>query len=624
MSYEVLTQKWRPHRFSDVVGQEHVITTLKNQLLNDRIGHAYLFSGPRGTGKTTVARILAKAVNCQNREFETDFSHEKSAEPCNKCETCLAISNSTSFDVTEMDAASNRGIDEIRSLREKVKLAPSLCQYKVYIIDEAHMLTTEAFNALLKTLEEPPEHVIFILITTERHRILKTILSRCQDFEFRFLSHSQITSHLKKLCESENFSVTDDGLELIAQKSEGCLRDAQNLLEQLFAASGQNKELDLDNVSRLLGFGSISLLSNLTEQIIDQNIQDCLKLVNQLAEQGADLSQCLRSLITDFRSLRLLSVSSQLEEIIDVSNTRLEWMKSQTENVSLERISKIVKILMKAEGDIKQHGYELINFESALIEACSIQEGFKLTEAFKKLTEIQGMLEEMSRSQKSNLSVPQPDATTSPSVSLGSPATRTTKDPNRLVYDLPEPLYELSPEKVVERLINLLNKDGHVELVYDIERRKEAKIEDNKLILVFSSSAWSDGVKRERSIIEDTILKAVKLSNSTIDEHEDSDEDNDLQVLPTPDGRNVATEVQQHNPAARSFEDRYTAPYQENNVALSEAERPEPSNVDMTIVEEHNNQPSKHQLFAKVTQDKIVSYVIKKFKGILIDVKPKD
>lgn len=618
MSYEVLTQKWRPHRFSDVVGQEHVITTLKNQLLNDRIGHAYLFSGPRGTGKTTVARILAKAVNCQNREFETEFSHEKCPEPCNKCETCLAISNSTSFDVIEMDAASNRGIDEIRSLREKVKLAPSLCQYKVYIIDEAHMLTTEAFNALLKTLEEPPEHVIFILITTERHKILKTILSRCQDFEFRFLSHSQITSHLKKLCGSEDFSVTDDGLELIAQKSEGCLRDAQNLLEQLFAASGQNKELDLDDVSRLLGFGSISLLNSLIEQLIDQNIQDCLKLVNQLAGQGADLSQCLRSLITDFRSLRLLSVSSQLEEIIDVSNTRLEWMKSQTENTSLERISKIVKILMKAEGDIKQHGYELINFESALIEACSIQEGFKLTEAFKRLTEIQGMLEEMSRSHKSNLSVPQPDATTNSSrsnVSLGSPATRATSDPNQFVYDLPEPLYELSPEKIIERLINLLNKDGRVELVHDIERRKEAKVENNKLILIFSSPAWSDAVKRKRSIIEDMILKAAKLSNSPIDEHEDSDEDNERLALPIPDGQNAGTEVQQHDSVARSFEDRYTVPYQENS---------ELSNVDTTIVEEHNNQPSKHQLFGKATQDKIVSYAIKKFKGILIDVKPKD
>lgn len=616
MSYEVLTQKWRPHRFSDVVGQEHVITTLKNQLLNDRIGHAYLFSGPRGTGKTTVARILAKAVNCQNRELETEFSHEKTAEPCNKCETCLAIFNSTSFDVTEMDAASNRGIDEIRSLREKVKLVPSLCQYKVYIIDEAHMLTTEAFNALLKTLEEPPEHVIFILITTERHRILKTILSRCQDFEFHFLSHSQITSHLKKLCCSEDFSVTDDGLELIAQKSEGCLRDAQNLLEQLFAASGQNKELDLDDVSRLLGFGSISLLNSLIEQLIDQNIQDCLKLVNQLAEQGADLSQCLRSLITDFRSLRLLSVSSQLEEIIDVSKTRLEWMKNQTENTSLERISKIVKILMKAEGDIKQHGYELINFESALIEACSIQEGFKLTVAFKRLTEIQGMLEEMSRSQKSNVSVRnfnEPDATTDGQ--RYTPMTRATSEPNQFVYDLPESLYELSAEKIVEKLINLLNRDEHVELVHDIERRKEAKVENNKLILIFSSPAWSDAVKRERSIIEDMILKAAKLSNSPIDEHEDSDENNERLALPIPDGQNAGTEVQQHDPAVRSFEDRYTVPYQENS---------ELSNVDMTIVEEHNNQPSKHQLFGKATQDKIVSYAIKKFKGVLIDVKPKE
>lgn len=613
MPYKVLTQKWRPQRFSDVVGQNHVVTTLKNQLLNDRIGHAYLFSGPRGTGKTTVARILAKAVNCKNREIETEFIHEKSAEPCNKCDICEAITNGSSFDVTEMDAASNRGIDEIRSLRERVKLAPSLCQYKVYIVDEAHMLTTEAFNALLKTLEEPPKHVIFILITTERYRIPKTILSRCQDFEFWYLSHSQITSHLKKLCESEGFSVTEEGLGLIAQKSEGCLRDAQNLLEQLFAASGENKEIHLNDVSRLLGFGSVSLLSSLTEQIIDRNIPDCLKIVNQLAEGGADLSQCLRTLIADFRSLRLLSVGSQLEEIIDASKTRLEWMKSQAEGVSLQRISKILKILTKTETDIRQQGYELINFESALIEACSIQEGIELAEAFDKLTEIQGMLEEMSQPQKSaDFSLKnEPAARSTPEltdealeVSSAKPAvdSETLKDESsleeekngQLVYYLPQRLSELSSEEIVRRLINWLNESGNSDLTSHIGQRTEAKVKNSQLILKFSSSLWYDIIKKESSIIAKALEKIAISSEieKSIDEHEDSAKD-------------------------------YA---EDQSPDLTYQETPKfPENVedDISTVNNRDNQLSKHKLFDKAIQDKTISYALKKFKADLIDVKPK-
>lgn len=613
MPYEVLAQKWRPQCFSEVVGQKHVITTLKNQILNDKVGHAYLFSGPRGTGKTTVARILAKAVNCTNRKIETEFTQEESAEPCNECDTCVAISNGKAFDVTEMDAASNRGIDEIRGLRERVKLAPSSCQYKVYIIDEAHMLTPEAFNALLKTLEEPPEYVIFILITTERHRIPKTILSRCQDFEFWYLSHSQIISHLKKLCKSEGFSVTEEGLGLIAQKSEGCLRDAQNLLEQLFAASGENKEINLDDVSRLLGFGSISLLNKLVEQIIDQNVQNCLEIVNQLAEQGADLSQSLRTLITDFRSLRLIRVSTQLTEIIDASETRLEWMKSQTENVSLERISKILKILMKAENDIKQHGYELINFESALIEACLIQEGIELAEAFDKLTEIQGKLEEMSQSQKSVIPFPKEklnDEIYSAKPALDSEPSKyesgSEEEKNRqFVYPLHgpyEPLSELSPGEIVTRLTNLLNNDEKGDLITYIEEGAKVEVEDSKLIFKFPSPFYYDILKDEKKVIAKLLEKIA--GGSEVDEK--------------PIRENNQEKLEHKDSTKNYTEDQTTD--------LTKQETPEFSeDVDdeIPVVDNRERQPSKGNLFEKAHQDKIISYAIRKFKAGLIEVKPR-
>ncbi len=391
MSYEVLAQKWRPQSFQDVVGQTHVITTLKNQILSDRIGHAYLFWGPRGTGKTTVARILAKAVNCPDRYRETEFSQELTAEPCNGCQFCLEISQGQSFDVIEMDAASNRGIDPIRELRENTRLAPASCRYKIYIIDEAHMLTQEAFNALLKTLEEPPPHVIFILATTERHKVPKTIISRCQDFDFRYMEQNQITVRLQAICEAEDVDIDAQGLSLIAQESEGCLRDAENLLERLTASPGKN--LNLEQINQILGFGSSHLTSELIDAILQCNLPKSLQALDQLVKNGTDLTQCLHQLITCFRNLRLLAIGSNLENLIQSSRSELQLMKEKANLASPERLSRIIKILMRTSSEIKQHGYAQIQFESALIDACSIQEGIQLTRILKRLSEIEDKID---------------------------------------------------------------------------------------------------------------------------------------------------------------------------------------------------------------------------------------
>ena len=387
MSYEVLAQKWRPQNFSDVVGQEHVTTTLKNQILSERIGHAYLFWGPRGTGKTTVARILAKAVNCPNRIQETDFDAIKTAEPCNKCQFCEDISQGRSLDVFEMDAASNRGIDTIRDLRENVKLSPATCTYKIYIIDEVHMLSTEAFNALLKTLEEPPSHVMFIMATTEHAKIPKTISSRCQDFDFRHLEDEKIVERLQLIAKEETISANSDVLTLITRQSEGCLRDAENLLERLISSAG--KELTIESVEQIIGLSSSSLLRALTDALIERNLAKSLKTLNNLTKQGTDLSQCLDQLIGYFRDLRLLAIDDNLSELIQSPQSDVSELKQKAEQLSVNRLSRIIKILMHTDRDIKQYGYPQLQLEAALIQLNSLEEGIPLQEIVDKLSALE-------------------------------------------------------------------------------------------------------------------------------------------------------------------------------------------------------------------------------------------
>lgn len=387
MSYEVFAQKWRPQFFRDVVGQTHVTTTLQNQIKSDRLGHAYLFWGPRGTGKTTVARLFAKAINCLNPTVETEFDQAVTGEPCNECDACKQITQGSSFDVIEMDAASNRGIDTIRDLRENVKLSPASYKYKVYIIDEVHMLTQDGFNALLKTLEEPPAHVMFIMATTEHAKIPKTIVSRCQDFDFRYLASEEIIERLQLIADDEGITANDEVLALIARQSEGCLRDAQNLLERL--VSSGRKDLTLQNVEESLGLGSSFLLNELSESIISQDLIAGLETLSKLSKQGMDLVLSLDHLISYFRDLRLLAIDNQFGDLIHRSSSELPTLKEKAENISVDRLTRIIRILMHANRDIKEYGYVQLQLESALVQINAIKEGIQLDEIVDKLIAIE-------------------------------------------------------------------------------------------------------------------------------------------------------------------------------------------------------------------------------------------
>ncbi|HGJ65828.1 TPA: DNA polymerase III subunit gamma/tau [bacterium] len=379
MPYVVLARRGRPQLFASVVGQEHVTQTLQNAINSNRIAHAYLFTGPRGVGKTTVARIFAKAVNCKAKE---------NAEPCNKCGSCLEISSGRSIDVIEIDAASNRGIDEIRELRENVKFAPVTSEYKVYIIDEAHMLTLEAFNALLKTLEEPPHHVIFILATTEPHKIPATILSRCQRFDFRMLTRIEIIDRLKELLMQDGIVVDDDALSLMAENADGALRDAESMLDQ--ALSFSNGQLTAEEVSRFLGLGSYKLIDSLMESIINRDSSKSLDVLNSLANHGADLPQCLKKLVSYFRDLMVYKINPDL---IDVSETRQQRLNDLSKNISVERIMKIARVLTQTESEIKQLGYERLNFEISLIRLSRLtDDSIPIDKILNKLQEIESKI----------------------------------------------------------------------------------------------------------------------------------------------------------------------------------------------------------------------------------------
>lgn len=359
MSYISLYRKWRSQDFAEIVGQPVIVQTLQNAIKHDRLAHAYLFSGPRGTGKTSTARILAKALNC---------GEKSTPNPCGQCDNCQKIKSGQSVDVTEIDAASNRGIDEIRELRERVRYAPLEGRYKVYIIDEVHMLTPEAFNALLKTLEEPPAHTIFILATTETQKVPLTIASRCQRLDFGRIRLAEIKGQLGKIGAAEKISIEAKALDLIARSAEGAMRDAISLLDQLASFCGD--KIGYDDVVTLLGTADEELLFGFGQAVAAGDTTAVLTLVRKAVEEGRAMQQVTRELVLHFRNLLHLKAGSG--DALELTADQLERLGEQAKQFSLERVKAVLRALSRAELDMKWHPYARLVLEVALVELLDV------------------------------------------------------------------------------------------------------------------------------------------------------------------------------------------------------------------------------------------------------------
>ncbi len=377
MSYLVFARKWRPKNFDEVIGQEHIATTLKNAISLDRVAHAYLFSGPRGIGKTSTARILAKALNCKTGPTPT---------PCNSCESCREISEGRSLDVIEIDGASNRGIEQVRQLRESVKFAPAKGRFKVYIIDEVHQITTDGFNALLKTLEEPPAHVKFIFATTQAYKVLPTILSRCQRFDFRPLGVSSIAEKLKRIIKAEKLKVSEEALLYIARSSAGSMRDAESILDQL--VSFCRGPVELETVTSILGMVDLEMLEEIAGKIITRQTPEALTLIEKVINEGKDLSQFIASLMEHFRNILITKVSSKTApNLIDLPAEYIKRIAEQGKDLNVEELFYIFNILTRIQEGLRRALSPRVLVEMAVI---------RLTQR-DKLSSLQEILDKINR-----------------------------------------------------------------------------------------------------------------------------------------------------------------------------------------------------------------------------------
>lgn len=484
MSYTALYRKFRPKEFWDVKGQDHIVTTLKNQIKADRIGHAYLFCGTRGTGKTTIAKIMAKAVNC---ESPADGS------PCGECAMCRAVAAGVSMNVIEIDAASNNGVDSIREIREEVTYRPTEGRYKVYIIDEVHMLSSGAFNALLKTLEEPPAYVIFILATTEVHKIPVTILSRCQRYDFKRISVEIICGRLKELLEKERLEAEEKALRYIAKAADGAMRDALSLLDQCIAFYPGQK-LTYDNVLEILGAVDAEVFGRLLCSILEQDVPNVMKMVEELTADGRELGQFVIDFIWYLRNLLLLKSSDEMIEILDMSSEHMTNLKQEAERIDGGALIRYIRIFSELSNQMKYASQKRILLEVALIKICKPQ-----MEA--DYGSLAGRIEQLEKKLEEGVVVPSKNMSLKPETQIQTMEQKKNALPDAVTEDI---------ERTVRNWRSILNAMPGLSRSYLRKARLTAG-NGNELILVFEDEMAAGYFSREeeRMQLEDAIARQI-------------------------------------------------------------------------------------------------------------------
>lgn len=377
-SYQVLARKWRPNKFSEVKGQDHIIQTLKNSILNNRIASGYIFSGSRGVGKTSVARLFAKSLCCEDIQ--------EGAEPCNKCKSCLEIANNSAIDIQEIDGASNNSVDDVRNIRENIVYPPVSLKYKIYIIDEVHMLSTSAFNALLKTLEEPPAHGVFIFATTEPHKIISTVLSRCQSFDFKKLKVEDIVDTLKHIVINEKINVSEPAIYSIAREARGSLRDALSILDQVISFAGNN--VDINEVKQILGFIDRSFVFEITKAIVSKNHKEAIVLSRRLFEEAYDVKKVVDMLVEIFREL--LFIKYELEELLksELPDYELKELREMSKLLSATDIEQLFYMVNSIAEDVMRSSNSVSLFEVGLLSLCNKPDNKSISELFLGLKNI--------------------------------------------------------------------------------------------------------------------------------------------------------------------------------------------------------------------------------------------
>ena len=484
MAYTALYRKFRPTTFSEMVGQEHITRTLRNQIMADRVGHAYLFNGGRGTGKTSSAKILARAINCLN---------PKDGEPCNECEICKGALNGSLTDIVEMDAASNNSVEDIRSIREEVNFLPTKAKYRVYIIDEVHMLSPGAFNALLKTLEEPPEHVKFILATTEPQKLPATILSRCQRFDFKRISNEDIIKRLKIVCDESKIEITDGALNIIAVLSEGAMRDALSILERCIQ-DGENK-IDEDKIKDLVGIPKITFVHSIVDSIIEYDIDNALKNMQDILDDGKDLNNFLWEIIKYVKDVLIYKTSGKADLY---SEEEINNIKIISDKVPKEKLVNLIYELSKLENDMKWSTQKNIMFQAGIIKLCS-----KEIDASSSLEERLNKIENYLKSGKANIAVSQPQVNTvrtnynnvSRSIPNSNIGTQEIKqqNPTTATSTTSAKQYSSDLSKSWPRIVSDLKQNGKIVLYTNLINTKAEELNDMTVGIKFPNGLSSFG-----------------------------------------------------------------------------------------------------------------------------------